>query len=37
LIDVEVLRAEGVADLERYRVDPTQELWPDFFLPPPGA
>ena len=37
-IDDEVLRAEGVADLERYRVDPGQELWPDFFLPPvPGA
>jgi citronellol/citronellal dehydrogenase len=34
-IDDEVLRAEGVTDLERYRVDPSQELWPDFFLPPP--
>jgi citronellol/citronellal dehydrogenase len=36
-IDDEVLRAEGVADLERYRVDPSVELWPDFFLPAPGA
>jgi citronellol/citronellal dehydrogenase len=36
-IDDEVLRAEGVADLERYRVDPSQELWPDFFLPAPAA
>ena len=34
--------AAGVTDFERYRVDPTQELAPDFFVPdgipaPPGV
>ena len=33
-IDDEVLRAEGATDLEKYRVDPTQELWPDLFVEP---
>ena len=31
-IDDDVLRAEGVTDLETYRVDPSEELWPDLFL-----
>jgi citronellol/citronellal dehydrogenase len=31
-IDDDVLRAEGVTDLERYRVDPSEELWPDLFV-----
>jgi citronellol/citronellal dehydrogenase len=41
LIDDVVLAAAGVTDFERYRVDPTQPLWPDFFVPddvpPPGV
>jgi citronellol/citronellal dehydrogenase len=31
-IDDEVLAGEGVTDLARYAVDPSQELWPDLFL-----
>ena len=31
-VDDEVLAAEGVTDLDRYKVDPTAELMPDFFL-----
>src|SRR5665213_4481592 len=42
LIDDSFLYAEGVRDFERYRVDPTQPLMPDFFVPadipaPPGV
>ena len=42
LIDDTFLAGEGVSDFERYRVDPTQPLAPDFFvpdtpLPPPGV
>jgi citronellol/citronellal dehydrogenase len=42
LIDDTFLAAEGVTDFERYRVDPTAELAPDFFVPddsapPPGV
>jgi citronellol/citronellal dehydrogenase len=41
LIDDLVLAGEGVTDFERYRVDPSQPLMPDFFVPedtpvPPG-
>lgn len=32
LIDENVLRGAGVADLDRYAVDPNQELMPDFFV-----
>ena len=32
LIDDEVLAAEGVTDLEKYAIDPSAELAPDFFL-----
>jgi citronellol/citronellal dehydrogenase len=31
-IDDEVLSAEGVTDFDRYAIDPTAELLPDFFL-----
>jgi citronellol/citronellal dehydrogenase len=31
-VDEEVLREEGVEDLDRYAVDPETELFPDFFL-----
>jgi citronellol/citronellal dehydrogenase len=42
LIDDSFLAAEGIADFERYRVDPDAPLAPDFFvpddcLPPPGV
>jgi citronellol/citronellal dehydrogenase len=42
LIDDSFLYAEGVRDFDRYRVDPTQPLMPDFFVPaddapPPGV
>ena len=42
LIDDVLLAAEGVTDFDRYRVDPTQPLAQDFFLPddippPPGV
>ncbi len=42
LIDDIFLAAEGVTDFDRYRVDPTQPLAPDFFVPdelppPPGV
>jgi citronellol/citronellal dehydrogenase len=33
LIDDNFLAANGVTDFERYRVDPTQELATDFFVP----
>ncbi len=32
LIDEEVLSAAGVTDFDHYAVDPTQELFPDYFL-----
>jgi len=40
LIDDVFLAAEGVTEFEKYRVDPTQPLAPDFFVPddmPPPA
>ena len=42
LIDDSFLAAEGVSDFERYRVDPSSPLAPDFFVPdspppPPGV
>jgi citronellol/citronellal dehydrogenase len=42
LIDDTFLAAEGVTDFEKYRVDPSQALAPDFFVPddippPPGV
>ena len=42
LIDDSFLYAEGVRDFDKYRVDPTQPLMPDFFVPvddapPPGV
>jgi citronellol/citronellal dehydrogenase len=42
LIDDSFLYAEGVRDFEKYRVDPTHPLMPDFFVPadmpaPPGV
>jgi len=40
LIDDTFLAAEGVTDFDKYRVDPSQPLLPDFFLPddpPPAA
>jgi citronellol/citronellal dehydrogenase len=42
LIDDTFLAGEGVTDFEKYRVDPTQALAPDFFVPddippPPGV
>jgi citronellol/citronellal dehydrogenase len=42
LIDDNFLAAEGATDFEKYRVDPTQPLAPDFFVPddippPPGV
>jgi citronellol/citronellal dehydrogenase len=40
LIDDTFLAAEGVTDFDRYRVDPSQPLSPDFFVPddmPPPA
>jgi citronellol/citronellal dehydrogenase len=41
-IDDTLLHAHGVTDFERYRVDPSVELMPDFFvpdddMPPPGV
>ncbi len=33
LIDDSFLAAQGVTDFDRYRVDPTQPLAPDFFVP----
>ncbi len=33
LIDDTFLKAEGVTDLEKYRVDPSVPLQPDFFVP----
>jgi citronellol/citronellal dehydrogenase len=42
LIDDTFLAAEGVTDIDRYRVDPREPLAPDFFVPdddkpPPGV
>ncbi len=42
VIDDSLLYAEGVRDFDQYRVDPSQPLLPDFFVPehmtpPPGA
>jgi citronellol/citronellal dehydrogenase len=42
LIDDSFLYAEGVRDFEKYRVDPSRPLMPDFFVPadvppPPGV
>jgi citronellol/citronellal dehydrogenase len=42
LIDDNFLAGEGVRDFDRYRVDPSQPLLPDFFVPenmppPPGV
>ena len=42
LIDDSFLYAEGVRDFDQYRIDPTQPLMPDFFVPesstpPPGV
>jgi citronellol/citronellal dehydrogenase len=42
LIDDSFLASEGVTDFEKYRVDPSQELAPTFFVPdapppPPGV
>jgi citronellol/citronellal dehydrogenase len=42
LIDDTFLAGEGVSDFDRYRVDPTKDLMPDFFVPdwippPPGV
>jgi citronellol/citronellal dehydrogenase len=42
LIDDTFLAAEGVTDFDAYRVDPSQPLSPDFFVPdsskpPPGV
>ncbi|HEY2749748.1 NAD(P)-dependent oxidoreductase [Phenylobacterium sp.] len=42
VIDDTFLYGEGVRDFEKYRVDPTQPLMPDFFVPdsvppPPGV
>ena len=31
-IDDDVLRSEGVTDLDAYAIDPSEELVPDFFL-----
>jgi citronellol/citronellal dehydrogenase len=33
LIDDTFLAAEGETDFDKYRVDPTQPLAPDFFVP----
>lgn len=33
LIDDNLLAENGIADFERYRVDPAQQLAPDFFVP----
>ena len=37
LIDDTFLYGEGVRDFEKYKVDPSQSLMPDFFVPAPGA
>jgi citronellol/citronellal dehydrogenase len=42
LIDDSFLYAEGERDFDQYRVDPTEPLMPDFFVPddvppPPGV
>jgi citronellol/citronellal dehydrogenase len=33
LIDDTFLAGEGVKDFDKYRVDPTKDLMPDFFVP----
>ena len=37
LIDDTFLTGEGVTDFDKYRVDPTQALAPDFFVPDDSA
>ena len=42
LIDDNFLAENGVRDFDQYRVDPTKDLMPDFFVPdsvppPPGV
>ncbi|HNS87907.1 MAG TPA: hypothetical protein PKH09_13475, partial [Parvularculaceae bacterium] len=42
IIDDNFLYEHGVRDFEKYRVDPTRKLFPDFFVPdsatpPPGV
>ncbi len=42
VIDDTFLASEGVTDFDKYRVDPSQKLFPDFFVPdnstpPPGV
>ncbi len=37
LIDDTFLAENGVTDFDQYRVDPTQDLIPDFFVPEDGA
>jgi citronellol/citronellal dehydrogenase len=42
LIDDTFMAANGVTDFDQYRVDPAQDLMPDFFVPhnvppPPGV
>ena len=32
IIDEDILKQEGVTDFDQYAVDPTQELFPDYFL-----
>lgn len=36
IIDDTFLYAHGVTDFEKYRVDPSQKLFPDFFVPDEG-
>jgi citronellol/citronellal dehydrogenase len=41
-MDDVLLHENGVNDFDQYAVDPTKELWPDFFVPddvppPPGS
>ena len=36
IIDDTFLHAHGVTDFEKYRVDPSQKLFPDFFVPDEG-
>jgi citronellol/citronellal dehydrogenase len=31
-VDDEVLKSAGVTDLDKYAVDPSQKLMPDFFI-----
>ena len=41
-MDDVLLHENGVDNFDQYAVDPTKELWPDFFVPddvppPPGS